>query len=144
MSAVHTAIVDWDGTAVPACWPDQPKAFMPGFVANMHRLHRAGIHIKIASARLTPFDPWTGAPADPAHIEHERRYMRDLLDSHGLTFIDIWTQPGKPSGSVYIDDKAERYGGCKKCWNKVTDKVLMRLGKEDAMFPAFQQEAQTD
>jgi hypothetical protein len=134
---VHTAIVDWDGTAVPAIWPDQPQEFMPGFVENMRRLNREGVKVVIFSARTNPYNPWTSQCVDPAEVVHQVNYIRSMLDRAGLTFIDIWTKRGKPSGSVYVDDKAERYRGCKKCWDKVTDKILLRLGKEDAVFPAF-------
>lgn len=137
---VHTAVIDWDGTAVPSMWPEQPTEFMPGFVKNMKRLHKAGIRLMIFSARLSPFDPWTGQRRDPSIVFAEIQYVRDMLDRHGLGFIDIWTKEGKPGGSVYIDDKAERYGGRPGSWDKVTDKVLLRLGKEDAVFPAFDME----
>src|SRR5581483_5669959 len=133
----HTAIIDWDGTAVPAVWPEQPQEFMPGFVENMRRLHRAGIKLTIFSARLSPYDPWTSQRRDPAVIASEVLDVRNMLDRHGLTFIDIWTKEGKPGGSVYVDDKAERYNGCKKCWDTVTTKILTRLGKEEPTFPAF-------
>lgn len=131
----HTVIVDWDGTAVPSCWPGQPKEFMPGFEKNMHRLHEAGIRLLVQSARLNPYDPYTGFERDPAIVAGEVAYMRSLLDSHGLTFIDIWTRPGKASGDVYVDDKGERYGGRSRSWDKVTDKILMRLADETPQFP---------
>lgn len=134
---VHTAVIDWDGTAVPAAWPERPTEFMPGFVKNMKRLHRAGVRLIIFSARLSPWDPWTGTRRDPVHVFGETQYVRDMLDSHGLGFIDIWTKDGKPGGSVYVDDKAERYGGRPGSWDKVTDKILLRLGKEEAVFPAM-------
>jgi hypothetical protein len=69
-------------------------------------------------------------------MEGEVQWMRDMLDREGLTFVGIWTKEGKPGGSVYIDDKAERYGGRANSWDRVTEKVLLRLGKEDAVFPA--------
>jgi hypothetical protein len=144
-SRTHTVVVDWDGTAVPQAWPAQPKEFMPGFVDNMRRLHEVGFRITIFSARYNPYDPYTSQPLPPGIPAAEVAYIRDMLDRHGLTYIDIWTKPGKPSGSVYVDDKAERYNGCKKCWDRVTDKILIRLGKEEAAFPAFrQEEAPTD
>jgi hypothetical protein len=141
-TAVHTAIIDWDGTAVPSVWPEHATEFMPGFVANMRRLHAAGIRLTIFSARLSPWDPWTSTRRDPGHVATEVQYVRAMLDNAGLTFIDIWTKEGKPGGSVYVDDKAERYGGNRRSWDIVTDKILMRLGKEDAQFPAFRQEVQ--
>jgi len=119
-------------------WPDRPTEFMPGFVKNMKRLHREGVRLIIASARISPWDPWTGQRRDPAYVFAEVQAMRDLLDRHGLGFIDIWTKDGKPGASVYVDDKAERYGGRPGSWDKVTDKILLRLGKEDAVFPAME------
>ena len=65
---VHTVIVDWDGTAVPAQWPERPTEFMPGFVENMRRLHREGVKITINSARYNPYDPWTRQRREPAHV----------------------------------------------------------------------------
>jgi len=134
---VHTVVVDWDGTAVPQMWPARATEFMPGFVEAMRTLHAQGFRILIASARLSPLDPWTGKERDPSYVFAEAQYMRNMLDEHGLTFIDVWTKPGKPGGSVYIDDKAERYGGRPGSWRAVTEKILMRLGKEEPIFPAF-------
>jgi hypothetical protein len=134
---VHTIVVDWDGTAVPSMWPEKPSEFMPGFVKNMHRLHDAGYHIVIDSARLNPNDPWTGQERDSSYRFGEIQYIRDLLDRHGLGFIRIHTKLGKPGGSVYVDDKGERYGQRPGSWDKVTDKIMLRLGKEAAVFPAY-------
>jgi len=111
---------------------------MPGFVKNMRRLNKAGIRLVIASARISPYDPWTGQRRDPAIVATEIAYIRHMLDEAGLTFIDIWTREGKPGGSVYVDDKAERYGGRPGSWDKVTDRILIRLGKEEAIFPAME------
>ena len=138
---VHTIIVDWDGTAVPAQWPERATEFMPGFVKAMRRFHKEGLRLTIFSARLSPWDPWTGQRRDPSHKAAEIQYVRSMLDREGLTFIDIWDREGKPGGSVYIDDKAERYGGTSKSWDIMTHKVLLRLGKEDAIFPAMAGEA---
>lgn len=134
----HTAIVDWDGTAVPAMWPERPTEFMPGFVEAMRRLHKAGWVITIFSARLSPYDPWTSRRRPDAVVEEEYQYVRSMLDDAGLTFVNIWRLPGKPGGDVYIDDKAERYTGTNGAWRRVVDKVLLRAG--DPVFPAFDQE----
>lgn len=133
---VHTIVVDWDGTAVPSVWPDHATEFMPGFVKAMRRFHKEGFRLMILSARLSPWDPWTGRRRHPSHSATERAIMRDMLDRAGLSYIDIWTKEGKPGGSVYIDDKAERYGGHTKSWDAMITRVLARLGKEDAIFPA--------
>lgn len=133
----HTIVVDWDGTAVPAQWPDRPTRFMPGFVDAMRRFHEAGFRIVIFSARLSPYDPWTGIQRPKAYQQAEVNYIREMLDSQGLTFISIWTLEGKPGGSVYIDDKAERYNPSNNAWKAMANRVLIRLGKEDAIFPSF-------
>lgn len=134
---VHTIIVDWDGTAVPSMWPDRPTEFMPGFVHAMRRFHKAGLRITIFSARLNPFDPWSGGTLrrTDATIFEETQYVRMMLDRAGLTFVDIYTKEGKPGGTVYIDDKAERYGGRPGSWAKMEEKVLLRCGREEAAFP---------
>lgn len=137
----HTAIVDWDGTAVPSMWPERPQEFMPGFVRNMRRLHEAGWGVTIFSARLSPWDPFTFQRRDRAVIVSETQYVRDLLDRHGLTFVDIWTKEGKPGGDVYIDDKAERYTGRPGSWDAVVNKVLLRHDGAAPLFPAFDQSA---
>lgn len=134
----HTAIIDWDGTAVPAMWPERPTEFMPGFVDAMYRLHREGWVLTIFSARLSPFDPWTSRRRPDAVVREEVQYVRTMLDNAGLSFVGIWTLPGKPGGTVYIDDKAERYSGTKGAWGRVVEKVLLR--EEEPYFPAFDME----
>lgn len=141
MTAQHTVILDWDGTLVPAVWPEQPTEFMPGAVEAVFRLHRAGLRLMVHSARTNPYDPWTSM-ARPAHlVEMEFRYIRDTLDAKGLTFVDIWRLPGKPSGSAYVDDKAYRYTGRPGSWQAVTEKLLVTLTDDTAIFPPFDQEA---
>lgn len=130
MNSPDQVVIDWDGTAVPNVWPERAHEFMPGFVENMKRLHRAGVPLIIFSARYTPFDYVTLSPLPPHIPAGEVAYIRDMLDRAGLTFIDIWTKPGKPSGSVYVDDKGERYTGKARSWDRLTDKILIRLGKE--------------
>jgi len=139
---VHTDVIDWDGTAVPAMWPERPTEFMPGFVRSMRRLHAAGHRLLIFSARLSPYDPFTFRRRPPEHLAEEFQYIRNMLDAHGLSFVAIWKKEGKPGGSVYVDDKAERYTGRPGSWDRVTDKILIRSGVEPAMFPAFDQDAQ--
>ena len=137
----HQINVDWDGCAVPAMWPERPTEFNPGFVKAMRRFHKAGFRLMIHTARISPWDPWTGRRRDPAHIATEVLYIRSMLDDAGLSYIDIWTREGKPGGSVYIDDKAERYGQTRRSWDAMCNKVLLRLGKEDAVFPVMAGEA---
>ena len=137
MTPRHTAIVDWDGTAVAAMWPERPTGFLPGFETAMRRMHKAGIKLVICSARLSPFDPFTSQRREAHIVAGEVQYIRAMLDNAGLTFIDIWTLEGKPGGSVYIDDKAERYHGRPNSWRTLTEKILMRFKLEEPQFPAF-------
>lgn len=138
---IHTIIVDWDGTAVPAQWPERPTTFMPGFVESMHRLHARGYKLVISTARLNPKDPWTGGRRPQEVMDEEWSYIRRTLDEAGLTFVRIHDGDGKPGGSVYIDDKAERYTGSNGSWRRLTDKIILRLENEDAVFPDVEEEA---
>lgn len=123
-------IVDWDGTAVESAWPEQTRNFMPGFVEAMWRLHRAGLQPVIESSRFNPNDYVSQQPTERsiAQAHAERQYVRNTLDEAGLSFVLIHEQVGKPTGMVYIDDKAERYTGTKNAWSSVVDKVLIRAG----------------
>jgi hypothetical protein len=138
--AKHTVVLDWDGTMVSALWPERPTTFMPGAVQACFAMHRAGIHLLLASARLNPYDPFTSRARPASIVEEEARYIRDMLDNAGLTFIDIWRLPGKASGSLYVDDKAIRYTGRPRSWYAVTEKVFALLGEEEPSFPVFRQE----
>jgi hypothetical protein len=133
---VHTIVVDWDGTAVPNTWPERPTEFMPGFERSMRILRKQGYRLTIFSARYTPYNPYTGEPQTDERIE-EIAYIRRMLDEHGLGFVDIWTQHGKPSGAVYVDDKAVYYAGCPNCWDTVTGTIIGRLVNVEPLFPAI-------
>jgi hypothetical protein len=130
-----TIVVDFDGTLVESAWPDIGD-WMPGAREAMRAFNNAGYSILLHSVRLLPFDPW-GGPIPAAQVAAEIARVRHKLDTAGLTFIRIWTLPGKPPGAVYIDDKAERYGGRVGSWRAMTEKVLMRLGADEFAFPAF-------
>lgn len=136
----HVINCDWDGTAVPAMWPERPTEFLPGFVEAMRRFRDAGHPVQIWTARINPRDPWTGLRRPDDEIAAEIQYIRDTLDSARLQFVDIYTAEGKPGGAVYIDDKAERYNGGSKSWQKLTDKILLRLDNEAPIFPHNAQE----
>lgn len=137
MTKRHTVVLDWDGTLVPSRWPEQPTEWMPGAVEAIRRFHNAGLHQVVFSARLSPYDPWTHEERDPALVESEVQYIRSMLDNAALPFVDIWLKRGKPSGSVYIDDKGERYHARPGSWKTLAEKVMLRLGAEEPVFPAF-------
>lgn len=135
-----TIILDWDGTMVENRWPGMGD-WMPGAVEAVRRLHATGkFHFKVFSARLSPFDPFTFQERDPAVVAAEVQRVRDMLDTAGLTYVDIWQSPGKPGGDVYVDDKAERYHGRPGSWKALTDKLIVRFTDLDPDFPVFEQE----
>jgi hypothetical protein len=134
-----TVVLDLDGTLVENKWPDLGD-WMPGAIEAVKRLHYAGLKLVVFSARLSPYDPFTFEEREPMEVHSEIQRVRDLLDSADLYFVDIWTVPGKPGGFVYVDDRAERYHGRPGSWDKLAEKILVRAGREDAEFPAFDQE----
>lgn len=138
MSKVHTVIVDFDGTLAPAVWPDFPTTLLPGAREAMKLLHAEGLKLTVFSARLNPYDPHLSIERPKHEVQQDLLNMRNLLDREGLRFMDIWTLPGKPSGTVYVDDRGLRFNGK---WNKTAEKILLYCGKEEAVFPAFDMEA---
>lgn len=138
--ARHTVVLDWDDTLTRSNWPKPNTEWMPGATKNIRRLHEAGLYLIVFSARLSPWDPYTFQRRPDAHIAAEAQHIRHMLDMSGLTYVQVWLKGGKPGGSVYVDDKGERYGGRPGSWDKVTDKILLRLGREEPEFPAFRQE----
>lgn len=137
--ARHTVVLDWDGTLVPSAWPEKPTVLLPGAIEALHALHKAGFHLTVNSARLTPFDPHTHLPRDPGLVAAEYQYVRSTLDRAGLTFVDIWQLPGKPPGSAYVDDRAYHYNGRKGAWKAMAEKLIIGLGQEPPMYAPFDQ-----
>lgn len=133
--ARHVINVDWDSTAVVGAWPAKSTTFMPGFVEAMRRFRDAGHPVQIHTARINPIDPRTGERRSDAEIAEEIAYIRNTLDEARLNFVGIYTGEGKPGGAVYIDDKAERYVGSKGAWEKLANKILLRLDNETPTFP---------
>jgi hypothetical protein len=133
----HTVVLDWDGTLVPAAWPDRPNQFLPGAVEALTAMNRAGLHLTVHTARMNPYDPFTGKLIAPGRVAMEKLYVRGTLDKMGLTFVDIWDKPGKPSGSAYVDDKGYRYPGTSGAWKAVANTLIMHLAKEPPVFPAM-------
>lgn len=43
---------------------------------------------------------------DPRPASELKKIVADWLDKHGFHYDDIWTGPGKPIGSAYIDDRS--------------------------------------
>jgi hypothetical protein len=135
----RTIIVDWDGTCVIPAWPAQPIEWMPGALRALHDMSSYA-NVVIFSARTSPWNPETWEPAHPDDVAEEVAYIRRMLDRENLHHIGIWTHPGKPTGDVYIDDKAERYNQRPHSWDKLRRKMRMRFEEPDSRFPPWGQE----
>jgi hypothetical protein len=114
--------------------------WLPGAVEALRAFHEAGAKVLIFSARLSPYDPFTSRERHPAEVMNQVQAVRAKLDNAGLHFVDIWTLGGKPGGSVYIDDKAERYHGRPGSWKALRNKVLVRMKLEEPELPEFHQD----
>lgn len=143
MSNVHTVVHDLDGTILTNAWPELGE-FQPGAVEYITKLHEQGVIQTVFSARLSPYDPFTSELREPAFVAAEIQRVRAKLDAAGLTFLKIWTLPGKPGASVYTDDRAERYNPGPRGWQRLYERICMRLGMEDAAFPEFDMEVALD
>jgi len=135
----HTIVLDWDGTCVEAKWPEMGD-WMPGATAALRTMHEAGLKLLVFSARLNPYDPFTMMRREPAEVQAKYLEVRHKLDEAGLTFVDIWKLEGKPGGTVYVDDRAERYHGRPGSWKALAEKILLRCGKEISETPVFDQD----
>lgn len=99
----------------------------------MHRLHEAGIHVVLHTARIAPVTPFgEKRPVDEVTAEIES--IRELLDEGELGFMPIHNFPWKPSSSGYLDDKAIPYAGD---WKTLTSRLLTEFGQPTSPFPPF-------
>jgi len=114
--------------------------WMPGAIEAVKRFLREGYVVLVFSARLSPFNI-DGSERDKDELQASIDEVRQKLDSAGLASVGIWTKPGKPPLSVFIDDKAERYHGTSGAWRRLTEKVLVRLGAEEPFYPDWVEEA---
>ena len=127
----HTAAIDLDGCLIEGAWPELGE-WMPGAVDAMFALHEAGVHLVVWTARTNPIDPW-GTARNRGEVLGEIQRVRQLLDEAGLTFIPIHDHSlGKPSASIYVDDRAVRYQRRSSSWRKVVPEILARLDAEGA------------
>ncbi len=126
--------IDWDGTCVTSEWPYKSTTWMPGAVEALTELSKHA-RIVIHTARISPM--WTDEVTQrkPADVQAEINYIRDMLDSAGLTGIRIHTDPWKPGADAYVDDKAVHYAGRSTSWGNVTEKLLTMLGVDTDVDP---------
>lgn len=102
-SAHKVVLVDFDSTLYP--WEpimSEPDP-LPGAVAAMQKLHRAGYRLVIFTSRLSP--AWLAESGYRAvdQIEHIER----LLRRDGIPYDEISSE--KQPAQVYIDDRAIRF-----------------------------------
>ncbi len=120
-SGQNRIVVDWDGTCVPQVWPGEPRAMFKGCSEALRAFLSAGYEVVIFSTRLAPRDLDEVTPLLRADKERQVRYIRHVLDVHGLHEVGIWRKPWKPGALFYIDDKGIRFDGN---WQAVQDVVL--------------------
>lgn len=136
MANAYRIAVDWDGTLVVPNWPKAAEEWMPGAVEAMRELHEQGCQLIINTLRLNPYNPATSQSRGVHELMNEEGAIRSMLDNAGLTFVQIWTLPGKVPADLYIDDRAMYYPGTPRSWAAVTRKALAWADK-DAEFPHF-------
>jgi hypothetical protein len=130
----HIVVIDWDGTLVENRWP-QMGGWLPGAVDAIKRFQQEGYKVLIFSARLSPY--WLDGSKRPAEaVATSVKEVRTMLDEAGLPTVGIWTKPGKPPFSKFIDDKAVAFPSTptKHTWRRITEKVLVSLGAEDPLY----------
>jgi len=103
-----TVVVDWDGTCVPARWPEKPTEWLPGAREGLRQLLLLDYEVLIHSARLHAFDINLIDP-NPTRDE-DFAYIREMLDSAGLEEVGI-CMDSKPPAVAYVDDRAVRFDG---------------------------------
>jgi hypothetical protein len=111
-------------------WPAKSTTWMPGAVEALTELSKHA-RITIHSCRYAPTWPDSIIMRNPADVQAEINYIREMLDSVGLTGVSIHTDPWKPTADAYVDDKAVHYAGRSTSWGNVTEKLLALLGVED-------------
>lgn len=127
----HRIAVDWDGTLVTNAWPEKSYEWQPGAVAALRKLSSFA-NVVVHTSRIATMT-WLAEelPRDPAEVQLEINYIRQMLDDAGLEQVEIWTQPWKPGALAYVDDKAIHYTGQKHAWDDLTDKLAAMAGRED-------------
>lgn len=132
----HTIVYDLDGTLLTNAWPDLGDWQRDAIDVVRYYLDQ-GVSGTVFSARLSPYDPFTMQERDPGVVLAETYRVRNMLDRAGLQDLDIWTLPGKPGASVYVDDRAIWYPGRPGSWKRMVPKINRRLKMEDPKLPVF-------
>jgi len=75
---------------------------LPGAREFLEELHKSG-DIIIHTCRTSPS---VVAPGIASWLL--RNEVKDYLNKSGFVYDDIWCEPGKPNGDIFIDDKGLR------------------------------------
>lgn len=108
-------VVDWDGTCVEECWPEQGD-WLPGAIDALRTLADDGpVVIYSLRCHLYEMDDVTRRPECDVLASHDG--IRQKLDAAGLHDVRVYPpNRGKPPGKYYIDDRAVHYDGS---WSRV-------------------------
>jgi hypothetical protein len=116
--------IDLDGTLVEKQWPEVGE-WMPGAIDAVKEMLAAGHHVYLYTARLSSKHP-SGDDKDPAMLFVQRAEVRELLDAAGLAEVDIY-EGDKPFWHLLIDDRAMRFPGRRRSWERILPAVLARV-----------------
>lgn len=98
----NSVALDFDGTlATYLAWVDPTHIDAPfdGAAAFTQRLRALGLHIIIHSCRTNP------ELNGPGGVIAAKEAMIEWMDKHAIAYDEIWTNPGKPVASAYVDDR---------------------------------------
>ena len=101
--------------------------WMPGAVSALRSLSALG-EVTIYSCRVNPYE--VGHDGEPGYlrpvgaVQESINAIRAMLDAEGLHTVRIHTTLGKPPGDEYIDNKARRYLGRPRSWERLTDLLV--------------------
>lgn len=99
--------IDWDGTLTHSQWPEQ-GAWKDGAVDFLKDLQKRDFKIVIHSCRARYLK---------GHTE-----IHEMLRDAGLRDVEIWTEPGKPIGVAYPDDRG--VNAADGDWGRITREIL--------------------
>jgi hypothetical protein len=126
-----TLAVDYDGTLVADSWPTHGD-WNAGALEALHALV-PHFNVTVHSCRTAPVEVDGVTPRAPGAAEWERAEIRRRLDEHGLFVVTIHDDPWKPGvgpKGAYIDNRAIHYNGRPGAWKAITERLLLKVGKE--------------
>lgn len=115
-----TVIVDWHQTCVQEPFPQKPKTWTKGCPMALRALIDAGYRVRIHSCgtHRIGWDEHSIVPDEER--TRQINYIMDMLDSAGLTEVEVITSVDKPSALWIVDDRAIGFRGN---WRKVLREI---------------------